>query len=137
MPPGLTPLWGPRAVPGEWADVCGFLEKWKVRLHGAFSIHHSALGLREKDQSCHNEVWMHLALTNPWQEHAPRDKRGQRLPQIKIRPVPTQQRKKRSTWRKKRPFAIIVIIHMICMRSHEHNSETCTTTVYQGPRPMT
>ena len=43
MPLGPTPLWGPGAVPGEWADVCGFLkppdshEKWKVRLHGAFS----------------------------------------------------------------------------------------------------
>ena len=44
MPPGATPLWGPGAVPGGWADVCGFLkppdshEKRKVRLHGAFSI---------------------------------------------------------------------------------------------------
>ena len=26
MPPGLPPLWGPGAVPGEWADVCGFLK---------------------------------------------------------------------------------------------------------------
>ena len=24
MPPGPTPLWGPGAVPGTWADVCGF-----------------------------------------------------------------------------------------------------------------
>ena len=38
MPPGSIPLWRPGAVPGGWADVCGFLkppdshEKWKVRL---------------------------------------------------------------------------------------------------------
>ena len=85
MPSGSTRLWGPGAVPGEWADVCGFLkppdshEKWKVRLHGAFSIRHSALGLREKDQSCHHEVWMHLALTNLCWEYAPRDKHDQTL----------------------------------------------------------
>ena len=42
MPPGPTPLWGPGAVPGTWADVCGFLKptdsdgKWKVPQHGAF-----------------------------------------------------------------------------------------------------
>ena len=26
MPPGVTPLWGRGAVPGEWTDVCGFEE---------------------------------------------------------------------------------------------------------------
>ena len=26
MPPGPAPLWGPGAVPGKWADVCGFLK---------------------------------------------------------------------------------------------------------------
>ena len=82
MPPGS--ILEPGAVPGEWADVCGFLkppdshEKWKGRLHGAFSIHHSTLGLREEDQSCHHEVWMHLALTNP-RGDAPLDKHDQRL----------------------------------------------------------
>ena len=101
MPPGLTPLWSPGAVPGEWADVCGFLkppdshEKWKVRLHSAFSIHHGEMGLREKDQSCHNEVWMHLALTDPWQEHAPGDKHGQRL-HFKERSAPYQRTKGRN-----------------------------------------
>ena len=66
MPPGSTPLWGPGAVPGTWADVCGFLKlpdsdgRWKVRQHGAFSIPHEALGIRETDQSCHHEVWLHL-----------------------------------------------------------------------------
>ena len=46
MPPGPTPLWGPGAVLGTWADVCGFLKppdsnkRWRVRQHGAFPIHH-------------------------------------------------------------------------------------------------
>ena len=44
MPLGSPPLWGPGAVPGEGADVCGFLkppnfhQKLKVRLHGALSF---------------------------------------------------------------------------------------------------
>ena len=56
MPPGLTPLWGPGAVRGEWADVCGFLkppdshEKWKITITRCVFDSHSALGLREKDQ---------------------------------------------------------------------------------------
>ena len=58
-------------MPSEWADVCEFLkprdshEKWKVRLHGACSVPNGSLGHREKDQSCHHEVRMHLALANP------------------------------------------------------------------------
>ena len=61
-----TPLWGLGAVPGKWADVCGFLKppnsdgQWKVRQHGAFSIFHEALGIRPTDQSCHHEAWLHL-----------------------------------------------------------------------------
>ena len=57
-PPVTTPLWGPGGVPGDWADVCGFIkppdshEKWQVHLHGAFSIRHNTSVLREKDQSC-------------------------------------------------------------------------------------
>ena len=100
MPPGST-IVGPGAVPGEWADVCGFLrppdfhEKWKVRLHGALSFFHSSLGLREKDQSCHHEVWMHLALTNPCLEYARRDKHDQRL-RLKERSAPYQRNKGRS-----------------------------------------
>ena len=37
MPPGPPPLWGPGGVPGQWADVCGFLKlrgsdgQWNVR----------------------------------------------------------------------------------------------------------
>ena len=70
MPPGPTPLCGPGAVPGDWGDVCGFLkpldpyERWKIRQHGAFSIHHDARGLRPKDQSYHHEVWLHLAFVD-------------------------------------------------------------------------
>ena len=68
MPPGPTPLCGPGAVPGKWADVYGFLNspdfdgQWKVRQHGAFSIPHEALGIRPTDQSCHHEVCLHLGF---------------------------------------------------------------------------
>ena len=54
LPLGSTPLWGPGAVPGTWLDVCGFIkppdssERWRVR------------SIRQTDQSCHHEVWLHL-----------------------------------------------------------------------------
>ena len=44
-----------------------------------FFYYPSTLGLREKDQSCHHEVWMHLALANPRGDHAPQYKHDQRL----------------------------------------------------------
>ena len=65
-PPGPTPLWGPRSIPDNWADVCGFFKLpgsqqcWKVDKHGAFSIPRKSLGLRPTDQSCHHETWLHL-----------------------------------------------------------------------------
>ena len=40
----------------------------------------------------------------------------------KILSVPTQQRKQ-GIRRTKRPFALVIIIHMNCKRSHEHNSK--------------
>ena len=46
IPPCPTPLWGPGGVPGEWADVCGFIKplgsekEWQIRMHGAFRIRH-------------------------------------------------------------------------------------------------
>ena len=66
MPPGRTPLWGPGPVRATWSVVCGFLkppysnERWRVRQHGAFPIPHEALGIRQTDQSCHHEIWLHL-----------------------------------------------------------------------------
>ena len=65
-PPGPTPLWGPRSIPNNWADVCGCPKPpgsqrfWKVSKHGAFSIPRQALGLRSSDQSCHRETWLLL-----------------------------------------------------------------------------
>ena len=119
-----------RWVPGEWADVRGFPkpqdfhEKWKVRFHGAFSFHHNSLGLREKDQSCHHEVWMHLALANPRGDYPPRDKHDQRL-HLKERSSPYELNKGRSRahGEQKRPFALVIIIHMISTWSRQHNSK--------------
>ena len=91
---------GPKAVPGEWADVCGFLkppdshERLKVRQHGAFSIPHDTLGLRPKDQSCHHEVWLHLAFVNHHGDCEPRERHEQRL-LLKERSGPYQHNKVR------------------------------------------
>ena len=69
-PPGPTPLWEPGGVPGEWSDVFGFLKppgsenEWQVRMHGALTIPFGMLGLKETDQSCHHEVWIHLLHVN-------------------------------------------------------------------------
>ena len=47
MPLRPAQLWSPRAVPGEQADVCGFLEPpdssemWKIRQRGTVSLHSS------------------------------------------------------------------------------------------------
>ena len=52
--PAPTPLWGLGGVPGEWADVCGFLKppesetEWQVRMHGGYTIPYSTLRLRER-----------------------------------------------------------------------------------------
>ena len=56
---------------------------------------HSTLGLREKDQSCHHEVWIHLALTNPRRDYAPLGKQDQRL-HLRERSAPYQRNKGRS-----------------------------------------
>ena len=80
--PGPTPLWEPGSDPGCWADACGFLKPpesdryWKVRLHGACSISHEALGLRPTDQSCHHETWLHLDFVE-WQDVQPQREKVQ------------------------------------------------------------
>ena len=85
MPPGPTPLWGPRQIPGNWADVCGFLKppesdlQWDVRLHGAFSSPLDVFGVRPNDQSCHHEAWLHLDFFG-WHDVQPqREKHCQRI----------------------------------------------------------
>ena len=100
MPPGPTPLCGPGVVPGTWSDFCGFLkppdsyERWKIRQHGAFSIHHDTLGLRPKDQSCHHEVWLHLDFVDNHGNYEPREKHEQRR-LLKERSAPYQPSKER------------------------------------------
>ena len=73
------------SIPGKWADVCGFLKPsesdrhWKVRLHGAFSILHEALGIRPTDQSCHHEAWLHLDFVGWHDEQLQREKHDRRI----------------------------------------------------------
>ena len=101
-PPGPTPLWRLDSIPNNWADVCGFLKPpesdphWKVRLHGAFSIHHKAPGLRPTDQSCHRETWLHLDFVDWRSTQSQHDERDRRII-LKGRPAPYQygQQKRR------------------------------------------
>ena len=78
MPPGPTPVWGPGVIPGEWADVSGFIVHpnshylWKVRLNEAFTIPRDILGLSQTDQSCHHEVWLYLDLAGDRYVHGSR-----------------------------------------------------------------
>ena len=70
MPPSPTPLPAPGGVPGEWADVCGFIKPLRfekerqIRVPGALTIPYGTLGIRRTDQSCHHEVWIHLLHVN-------------------------------------------------------------------------
>ena len=110
VPPGPTPLWRPGGVPGDWSDVCGFLKppgsesEWQVRMHGAFTIPNSTLGLKEKDQSCHHEVWVHTLHVNArLVDRATRDDRSRKLNLKKNRHTTTAREKGGLV--KKRPFA--------------------------------
>ena len=58
-------------------DSC---DKWKVRLHGAFTIPRETLGLRPKDQSGHHEVWLHLDLVGNQHAHESRGKQERSCP---------------------------------------------------------
>ena len=69
--------------------------RWKVRQYGAFSILQDTQGLRPKDQSCHHEVWLHLALVNHHGDDEPRERHEQRL-LLKERSSPYQPSKERS-----------------------------------------
>ena len=96
-----TPLWGLGGVPVEWSDVCGFLKppgcepEWQVRVHGAFTIPFSTPGLKEKDQSCHPEVWVHLSHVNArLVDRVSRNDRSRRL-HLKERNSPYDHSKER------------------------------------------
>ena len=84
-PLGPTPLWGPGSIPNNWADVCGFLKPpgsdpyWKVRMYGAFSIPHNALGLRPTDQSCHHETRLHLDFVDWHSTQSHHDEQDRRI----------------------------------------------------------
>ena len=57
--------------------------EWHVRSRGALSITYSAMGLKEKEQSCHHDVWMYVAHAHP---------RGDRGAQYKARREGTLER---------------------------------------------
>ena len=115
LPPGSTPLWGPGAVPGTWSDVCGFLEPpesdrhWKVRQHGAFPFPHDALGIRQTDQSCHHEVWLHLDFVERRGSQSHHEKTQSTISvERTFSAVPLQQTERSHKRGYKRPFAVLV-----------------------------
>ena len=95
-PLGPTPLWRPRSIPNNWADVCGFLKPldsdryWKVRMHGAFSIPRKTLVLRPTDQSCHHETCLHLDFVD-WRNTRSHHEEPDRRILLKERPAPPHQ----------------------------------------------
>ena len=48
----------------EACQVNGSENEWQVRMRGAFTIPCGVLGLKETDESCHHEVWIHLLHVN-------------------------------------------------------------------------
>ena len=55
MSPSPTPLWGLGAVPGEWADVCGFIVRPNSHV-----------------LSCLHEVWLHQDFVDDRYAHGSR-----------------------------------------------------------------
>ena len=101
MPPYTPPLWDPVQwlVNGlMFADFSSHqtpMKSGKYDYTVRFLSLPSTLGLREKDQGCHHEVWKHLALANPRGDSAPPDKHDQRL-HLKERSSPYQLKKETS-----------------------------------------
>ena len=72
IPPSPTPLCGPGAYQVNGLTYAAGTE-WQVRMHEACTIPCGTLELKEKVQSCHHEVWMHLShVNNRADERAPR-----------------------------------------------------------------
>ena len=77
-----------------WADVCGFRkppdshERWIERQRGAFSILHQALGIRQTDQSCHHEVWLHMDFVERRNGQAHHERPEERRLLLKERSAP-------------------------------------------------
>ena len=59
-----------------------------VRQHGAFPIPHEALGIRQTDQSCHHEVWLHMDFVERRNGQAHREKHEERRLLLKERSAP-------------------------------------------------
>ena len=82
MPHGPTPLWGPGAVPGTWSNVCGFFSSLRTQMCvGEYGnmVPHEALGIRQTDQSCHHEVWLHMDFVEQHEGHVHRERHERRL----------------------------------------------------------
>ena len=83
----------------------GSEREWQVRMHGAITVSYSTLCLKEKDQSCHHEVWVHLLHVNArLVDLATRNDRSRKL-NLKKRISPYDHSKEKGGLVQKRPFA--------------------------------
>ena len=113
-------------------------------MHGAFTIPFATLGLKEKEQSCHHEVWMHLSHAYTRAERAPRYKQAWRLHlREKIRHM-TQQRKNQGPPVRKRPFARVkghpcdpcFHEHRVERFQHQHVCQALRSVTGRNKRPL-
>ena len=124
MPPGLP--WGPVRCQANGLMYAGFsshrtpMKRGKYDYTVRFFFSPKYPGVREQDQSCHHEVWMHLAPTLVVITHRGTNMICAFTSKKDPSPVRTQQRKKLGTRRTKRPIAhaIIIFMHSTCSREH-------------------
>ena len=83
-PPGPTLLWRPGAIPGKWADVCGFdtppdSDRTMESSSARRILHFSMKLLVPTDQSCHHEAWLHLDSVEWRSAQSHREKHDRRI----------------------------------------------------------
>ena len=154
MPPDPTPLWGPGAVPGEWADECGSSQAsrllWKMQstvsmVHSPFPtmLRASAQGIKAAIMRC-GCTWPSLTITvttnsekgmsNGFSSRkdllltSPARKEAK---QVRTKATVRFRPKRQATvrYRHNRPH--------VQHSSHEHKFKVHTIAVHQGPRSVT
>ena len=113
--PGTDHLDGPGDPAGDWRwEAHGWGRRWGD----------------PGDRRWRHDVWIHLALTNPRRDHAPRDKQDQRL-HLKERSAPHQRnqgRRKAHGEQSDHSHSLELSIWSVCA-SMGTIRETCTTMV--------
>ena len=126
VPPG-APLCGDQVECQVTVPMCVVLSsRWTPKMSGKYGVmarspSPTALGLKEKDQSCHHEVWMHLAHANPGSDRTAKYKHAWQL-HLKERASPYDHNtQRRRTHREQSDHSRNTqVIHMTRTCFHEH-----------------